>query len=162
MPLSLCPTLSVLRWIHKSILYVCISISRSSFFDGCLFSSFRSLYVGISSVIVLWLFSVHTPLQAPETFYIPNTSQFIPLPASFLSGLTCQCHLNSFLFEYPKLNIYLNIFNMHLKLNKFKMKAVVFLQIYFLSRFSGSINEQLLESETLKIFLIPALLHCSC
>jgi hypothetical protein len=41
------------------------------------------------------------------------------------------------------------------------MKAVVFLQIYFLSRFSSSINEQLLKSETLEIFLIPALLHCS-
>lgn len=157
----MCPTLSFLCWIHKSILRVCIFISRSSFFDGCLLSSFQSLYVEGSSATVLGLFSVYTPLQPPETFYIPNISQFIPLPAPFLSGLKCQCHLNSFLFEYLKLNICLNILNKHLKLNKLKMKAVVFLQICFLSRFSSSINEQLLKSETLELFLIPALLHCS-
>ena len=87
---SMYPSLSSLRWIHKSIFHVCISISRSTFFDGCLFSSFQSLYVGLSSVTVLGLFSVLTPLQAPENFYIPNTSHFIPLPASFLSGLTRQ------------------------------------------------------------------------
>ena len=115
--------------------------AQHSIAHNCQFNSVIPSHAQVLLCLCLLCFCLFQPLSCP--------------------GSHVNCHLNSSLFEYLKLNIYLNILKKHLKLNKFKMKAVVFLQIYFLSRFSSSINEQFLKSETLEIFLMPALLHCS-
>ena len=142
----------LLGFLWFQTLQVFLLALRSSFLDG-LFSSSQTLYVGISLVTVLGLFSSLSALpsrhQKPSMYQtLSSSSLFQPLshPGSHFhafSAILLEYHPDILKWTCSKWNLWFSS------------------RYTFLSSFSSSINDQLLMSETWELFLIPPLLHCS-